>query len=67
MTTIIVCPLRLVKQIVANRSPSHLITLLDPDDRIETPAGIEPERFRKLIDFALGKDSAFTNQLAANP
>lgn len=30
-------------------------------------AGIEPDRFRKLIDFALGKDSAFTNQLAANP
>ncbi|WP_431218371.1 CHAP domain-containing protein [Leifsonia xyli] len=25
---------------------------------------IEPDRFRKLIDFALGKDSAFVNQLA---
>lgn len=48
MTTLIVCPLRLVPQIVANRSPSHLITLLDPDEMIETPAGIEAERHLKL-------------------
>ena len=48
MTTLIVCPLRLVNQIVANRSPSHLITLLDPDELIETPAGIEPGRHLKL-------------------
>jgi predicted protein tyrosine phosphatase len=48
MTTLIVCPLRLVPQIVANRSPSHLITLLDPDELIETPAGIDPERHLKV-------------------
>ena len=48
MTTLIVCPLRLVPQIVANRSPSHLVTLLDPDEMIETPEGIEPERHLKL-------------------
>ena len=48
MTTLIVCPLRLVSQIVANRSPSHLITLLDPDEMIDTPKGIEPERHLKL-------------------
>lgn len=48
MTKIIVSPLRLVPQIVANRSPSHLITLLDPDELIETPAGIEPENHLKL-------------------
>lgn len=48
MTTLIVSPLRLVPQIVANRSPSHLITLLDPDELIETPAGIAPENHLKL-------------------
>jgi predicted protein tyrosine phosphatase len=48
MTTFIVCPLRLVNQIVANRSPSHLITLLDPDELIDTPAGIEPARHLKV-------------------
>ena len=46
--TIIVCPLSHVETVVAARSPSHLITLLDPANLITTPAGIAPERHLKL-------------------
>lgn len=46
--TLIVCPLRYVPQVIAERRPSHLITLLDPQTMIETPAGIEPGRHLRL-------------------
>jgi predicted protein tyrosine phosphatase len=44
---IVVCPLSHVEEIVRIRRPSHLITLLDPDHPLETPAGLAPERHFK--------------------
>ncbi|MFI4974190.1 MAG: tyrosine phosphatase family protein [Caulobacterales bacterium] len=46
--TFIVCPLRYLPQVIAERAPSHLITLLSPDDMIDTPQGIEPRRHLRL-------------------
>ena len=46
--TIIVCPLSHVPAVIDERRPSHLITLLDPEQLIETPAGVEPDRHLRL-------------------
>jgi predicted protein tyrosine phosphatase len=46
--TLIVCPLSLVETVIADRAPSHLITLLDPDSLIPTPAGLTAERHLRL-------------------
>lgn len=46
--TIIVGPLSLVPSLVASRRPSHLITLLDPDHVIETPAPLTPDRHLRV-------------------
>lgn len=45
---IIVCPLSLVPATVAAHKPSHLITLLDPDHVIDTPAPLTPERHLRI-------------------
>jgi predicted protein tyrosine phosphatase len=45
---LIVSPLSRLPQVIAERGPSHLITLLGPEEMIETPAGIRPERHLKL-------------------
>lgn len=46
--TLIVCPLSHVDAIIAARAPSHLITLLDPQSLIPTPAGVEAKRHLRL-------------------
>jgi len=46
--TLIVCPLRYVEAVVARRRPSHLITLLSPEEMIDTPSGVPLERHLKL-------------------
>ncbi|OYX34333.1 MAG: hypothetical protein B7Y99_05665 [Caulobacterales bacterium 32-69-10] len=46
--TLIVCPLSKVEAVIAERAPSHLITLLDPAFLIDTPAGLEPSRHLRL-------------------
>lgn len=46
--TLIVCPLSLVETVIADRAPSHLITLLDPDSLIPTPRGLAAERHLRL-------------------
>jgi predicted protein tyrosine phosphatase len=46
--TLIVCSLRRVPQLIALRSPSHLISLLAPDEMIPTPAHVAPDRHLKL-------------------
>lgn len=46
--TLIVCPLRFVSTVVAERRPSHLITLLGAEDMIETPDSLPPERHLRL-------------------
>jgi predicted protein tyrosine phosphatase len=46
--TIIVSPLSQVRAVIEMRRPSHLITLLDPEQVIETPAGFRPERHLRL-------------------
>ena len=46
--TLIVCPLSQVDRLIAERAPSHLITLLDPATLIDTPAGVAPERHLKV-------------------
>ncbi len=46
--TLIVCSLRRVPEVIALRSPSHVISLLAPGDMIPTPAGISADRHLKL-------------------
>jgi len=46
--SLIVCPLRYVELVLSERVPSHLLTLLSPEEMIETPAGLDPERHLKL-------------------
>jgi predicted protein tyrosine phosphatase len=41
--TLIVCGLSEVERIIAQRRPSHLVTLLDPASMIETPAGLSAD------------------------
>ena len=48
MSTIIVCGLSEVENVIAARRPSHMITLLDPWSMIDTPVGLEPERHLRL-------------------
>ena len=45
---LIVTPLRLLPQVLAERAPSHLITLLSPEELIETPAGFDQRRHLRL-------------------
>jgi predicted protein tyrosine phosphatase len=45
---LVVTPLRLLPLVLAERAPSHLITLLSPDELIETPAGFDPARHLRL-------------------
>lgn len=46
--TLIVCGLAEVPALLASRSPSHMITLLDAASMIDTPAELSPERHLKL-------------------
>ena len=45
---LVVTPLRLLTRLMAERTPSHIITLLSPEDLIDTPAGFDPERHLRL-------------------
>ena len=47
--TLIVCPLRYVDAVVADRAPSHLVTLLGPKEVTIGPSGFHPERQRSGI------------------
>lgn len=44
----IVCGLADVPTVIAQRRPSHMVTLLDPSTMIETPEGFTPERHLRL-------------------
>jgi predicted protein tyrosine phosphatase len=46
--TLIVSPLSQIQSVIAARRPSHMITLLDPNALIDTPAGLEPDRHLRL-------------------
>jgi predicted protein tyrosine phosphatase len=43
-----VCPLSAVDTLIAAHAPSHVVTLINLDLMIETPAGIAPENHLKL-------------------
>ncbi|HEY9216866.1 MAG TPA: protein-tyrosine phosphatase family protein [Phenylobacterium sp.] len=45
---LIVCGLDRLPNVIAERRPSHVITLLDPASLIDTPLGIQPERHLRL-------------------
>ena len=45
---LIVTPVRLLPEIMARHAPSHLITLMSPEELIDTPAGFAPERHLRL-------------------
>ena len=70
---IIVCPLSHVPAVVLARRPSHLITLLDPADLIDTPEGIEMERhlrigvndIAELAEGFLAPDAAMVDHILA--
>jgi predicted protein tyrosine phosphatase len=46
--TLVVCSLRHLPSVLAARAPSHLISLLAPENMIETPAGVSPDRHLRL-------------------
>src|SRR5258706_6067251 len=46
--TLIVCPLRFVETLVSTRRPSHLITLLAPEEMIGTPSGVAIDHHLRL-------------------
>jgi predicted protein tyrosine phosphatase len=46
--TIIVCPLSQIHEVIRQRRPSHMITLLDPVQLIDTPEGLRSERHLRL-------------------
>jgi predicted protein tyrosine phosphatase len=46
--TLIVCPLRYVETLVAQRRPSHLVTLLGPEELALAPVGFDPARHLRL-------------------
>jgi len=43
-----VCPLNAVDRLIAEHGPSHVVTLINWELMIETPAGIAPENHLKL-------------------
>lgn len=45
---LIVAPLRRLPEVIAARAPSHLISLLTPEEMIETPPGFEAARHLRL-------------------
>jgi predicted protein tyrosine phosphatase len=45
---LIVTPLSRLAQVISERAPSHLITLLNPEELIPTPPGVAPERHLRL-------------------
>jgi predicted protein tyrosine phosphatase len=46
--TLIVTPLSRLPQVMSERAPSHVITLLSPEELIPTPPGFAPERHLRL-------------------
>ena len=45
---IVVCPLNAVNHVLEKYKPSHLVTLLNADMMIDTPAGMQPDSHLKL-------------------
>ena len=45
---LIVSPLSRLPEVIAARRPSHLLSLLSPEELIPTPAGFAPERHLRL-------------------
>jgi predicted protein tyrosine phosphatase len=45
---LIVTPLSRLHEVIAERQPSHLITLLSPEELIPTPPGFAPERHLRV-------------------
>ena len=45
---LIVTPLRLLPDVIAARGPSHLVSLLRPEEMIETPAGFAADRHLRI-------------------
>ena len=46
--TLIVCGLAEAAKVIAERRPSHMVSLLDPSSMITTPLGIAPDRHLRL-------------------
>jgi predicted protein tyrosine phosphatase len=45
---LIVTPLRRLPEVIESRAPSHLVSLLPPEEMIETPPGFAAERHLRL-------------------
>ena len=45
---LIVSPLRLLPEVIAARAPSHILSLLPPEEMIDTPAGFALERHLRI-------------------
>ncbi|HSM19734.1 MAG TPA: tyrosine protein phosphatase, partial [Hyphomicrobiales bacterium] len=48
MAQIHVCPLNCVDMLIAEHRPSHVVTLINREMMIDTPAGIRPENHLRL-------------------
>jgi predicted protein tyrosine phosphatase len=55
---LIVSPLRLLPEVIAARRPSHLLTLLPPDEMILAPTGFAPERRLRLAMHDISEPTA---------
>jgi predicted protein tyrosine phosphatase len=70
---LIVTPLSRLHAVIAERAPSHLITLLSPEELIATPAGFDPARHLRLgvhdiaapMDGLVAPDAALVEQVLA--
>ena len=63
---LIVTPLSRLAEIIAGRGPTHLISLLSPEEMIETPTGIAPARHLRLgVHDISAPQSGFTAPNAA--
>lgn len=71
MPRLYVSPLSAVESAIRDITPARLVSLLDPETMIETPAGFAPDRHLRLgvndidnyIDFLVPPDEAHVQQL----
>ncbi len=70
---LIVTPLRRLSEVIQARAPSHIVTLLPPEEMIPTPPGFTPERHLRLgchdisapMDGLVAPDASMVEQVLA--
>lgn len=70
---LIVSPLRLLPEVIAAHAPSHILSLLPPEEMIDTPAGFALERHLRIgchdisfpMDGLVAPDAAMVEEVLA--